>query len=54
MGRVGFEPTRGDKPRGILSPLRLPVPPPAQTIFVIVVIWKTAINPTTEGHNTTL
>ena len=24
MGRVGVEPTRGYKPRGILSPLRLP------------------------------
>jgi hypothetical protein len=34
MPRAGIEPARG-YPRGILSPLRLPIPPPRQQIFSI-------------------
>ena len=32
MPRAGIEPARG-YPRGILSPLRLPIPPPRQPLF---------------------
>ena len=32
MPRAGIEPARG-YPRGILSPLRLPIPPPRQPFF---------------------
>ena len=33
--RAGIEPARG-YPRGILSPLRLPIPPPRQPLFPMV------------------
>ena len=34
VGRVGLEPTRGN-PRRILSPLRLPIPPPPLAAYFI-------------------